>query len=123
MPRAKKAAAEETKVEEAVVTRKPTIRDFDIIRGPIHTEKTQGLQTDHNTIVLEVCPTADKDEIKKAVEAIFGVKVDRVNTITVRKKAKRVGRYDGFTKGYKKAIVTLNKSSDLGEIAKASRAE
>lgn len=122
MPRAKKATAETQPVEEAVVG-KPTIRDFDIIRGPIHTEKTQGLQANHNTIVLEVSFDADKDEIKKAVEAIFGVKVDRVNTINVRRKAKRVGRYDGFTKGYKKAIVTLNKSSDLGEIAKASRAE
>lgn len=125
MPRAKKTeVVEEKKVETTEIKwRKATIRDYEIIKNPIVTEKTQNLQMNNNTIILEVQNDADKDEIKSAVEAIFNVKVDKVNTVTVAKKAKRVGRYNGFTKGYKKAYVKINKNYDLAEIAKASQAD
>lgn len=118
MPRTKKKVEAEKAAPQPEI--KATIRDFDIIRSPIHTEKTQSLQTNHNTMVLEVSVDASKDEIKRAVERIFGVKVDKVNTINVRKKPTRRGRYNGFTNRYKKAIVILNKASDLAEIAKAA---
>lgn len=73
-------------------------------------------------MVLEVSVDATKDEVKRAVERVFGVKVDKVNTINVRRKETRRGsRYKGYTSRYKKAIVILNKASDLGEIAKAAR--
>lgn len=123
MPRAKKTTKVEETKQEVESSKRPSAHDFDILRAPIHTEKTQGLQTNNNTIVLEVAVKANKAQIKKAVEAVFGVKVDRVNTINVSRKAKKVGRYDGFTRGYKKAIVILNEKSNLGEIAKASQAE
>ena len=86
-------------------------------------KKTQTLQGENNAIVLEVKATANKTEIKKAVESIFGVKVEKVNTINVSRKEKTVGRYKGFVRGYKKAIVYLDKATDLAEIAKAAHAE
>ena len=54
---------------------------------------------------------ATKIEIKKAVEFIFQVKVDSVNTFNVPKKPKRVGRFNGFVAGYKKAIVKISEGS------------
>lgn len=123
MPRAKKVEkVEETKTAE-VKWRPATIRDYEIIKCPLVTEKTQNLQINNNSIVLEVSKDADKDEVKSAVEAIFSVKVDKVNIINVSRKAKRVGRYNGYVKGYKKAIVKINKDYNLAEIAKTSEAE
>lgn len=80
---------------------------FDIIQGPIITEKTMGLKETENKYTFKVLKTANKVEIKKAVEEIFKVKVVSVNTITVLPKHKRVGRYEGLTAAYKKAICKL----------------
>ncbi|ENY68780.1 50S ribosomal protein L23 [Mycoplasmopsis bovigenitalium 51080] len=77
-----------------------------VIRKPILTEKTNLLQA-QNKYTFEVDYHANKFQIKQAVEFIFQVKVVSVNTIKVDKKAKRVGRFNGFTNRYKKAIVTL----------------
>lgn len=123
MPRAKKVEkVEETTIAE-VKFRTATVRDYEIIVAPIVTEKTQNLQINNNTVTVEVAKDADKDEVKSAFEAIFSVKVDRVNIVNVDRKEKRVGRYNGFVKGYKKAIVKVNKNYNLAEIAKASNAE
>lgn len=81
-----------------------------IIKYPILTEKTYG-QMQENVYTFAVDKRASKIEIKRAVEFIFDVKVESVNTFNVPKKAKRVGRYEGFTKSYKKAIVKLNEGS------------
>lgn len=81
-----------------------------VIKYPILTEKTYS-QMQQNVYTFAVDRRASKIEIKKAVEFIFDVKVDSVNTFNVPKKAKRVGRYEGFTKSYKKAIVKLNEGS------------
>lgn len=78
----------------------------EIIKYPILTEKTH-VQMQDNIYTFAVDKRASKIEIKKAVEFIFNVKVDNVNTFNVPKKSKRIGRYSGFTKSYKKAIVTL----------------
>lgn len=80
----------------------------DIIKYPILTEKTYSQMQD-NVYTFAVERRASKIEIKKAIEFIFNVKVDSINTFNVLKKAKKVGRYNGFTKSYKKAIVTLSK--------------
>ncbi|TQC51383.1 50S ribosomal protein L23 [Mycoplasmopsis mucosicanis] len=77
-----------------------------VIHKPILTEKTSNLQK-QNKYTFEVDYNANKFQIKQAVEFIFQVKVISVNTIKVDKKAKRVGRFNGFTNRYKKAIVTL----------------
>ena len=79
----------------------------DIILAPVVTEKTAGITADGNKVVFKVAKDANKVQIKQAVEEAFNVKVSNVNTINVRPKKKRVGRYTGATKAYKKAIITL----------------
>ncbi len=82
----------------------------DIIVRPIITEKSMdGLAERKYT--FEVAKNANKIEIKKAVEALFGVKVSKVNTISVNGKKKRMGRSEGYTSDWKKAVVTLAQDS------------
>lgn len=85
----------------------------DIILAPVVTEKTAGITEDGNKVVFKVANDANKVQIKQAVEEAFNVKVSNVNTINVRPKKKRVGRYTGATKAYKKAIITLAEGSKL----------
>lgn len=84
----------------------------DIIKAPIITEKSSDL-AGHNTYVFSVDTKANKTQIKQAVENIFGVKVENVNTINVKPKKKRVGRYTGKTNRVKKAIVKLSEGSSI----------
>lgn len=84
----------------------------DIIKSPILTEKSAGL-AQSNVITFSVDVKANKTQIKQAVEKIFNVKVDSVNTVTVRPKKKRVGRYTGYTNKVKKAIVKLHEGSSI----------
>jgi large subunit ribosomal protein L23 len=60
-----------------------------------------------NTYTFKVDKKANKIEIKNAIEEIFKVKVLRVNTTNVKKKFKRMGKYEGYKPAYKKAMVTL----------------
>ena len=79
----------------------------EIIIAPIVTEKSStGIQDGRYT--FEVNRKATKVEIAKAVEKIFGVKVLKVNTISVKGKEKRVGAHTGMTPDWKKAIVTID---------------
>ncbi|MDD2377785.1 MAG: 50S ribosomal protein L23 [Bacilli bacterium] len=85
----------------------------DIIKSPIITEKSSDLAQNHNTITFSVDVKANKVQIKQAVENIFDVKVESVNTINVRAKRKRVGKYVGKTNKVKKAIVKLKEGSSI----------
>ena len=85
----------------------------DIILAPVVTEKTAGITADGNKVVFKVAKDANKVQIRQAVEEAFNVKVSNVNTINVRPKKKRVGRYTGATKAYKNAIITLAEGSKL----------
>ncbi|WP_435922612.1 50S ribosomal protein L23 [Paenibacillus sp. DYY-L-2] len=82
----------------------------DIIKRPVITERTAEYMNDLK-YVFEVDIRANKTEIKKAVEAIFGVKVSNVNTLRVPAKPKRYGRHFGYTPEWKKAFVTLAEGS------------
>ena len=84
----------------------------DIIKAPIITEKSSGLAA-NNVITFSVDVRANKTQIKQAIEKIFNVKVESVNTINVKPKYRRVGRYAGTTSRYKKAIVTLQEGSQI----------
>ena len=84
----------------------------DVIKYPILTEKTYQ-QMEMQVYSFAVDRRASKIEIKHAVEFIFDVEVEKVNTFNVPKKAKRIGRYHGFTNAYKKAIVTLKPGSTI----------
>ncbi len=78
----------------------------DIIIAPVVTEKS-AYAADKGVYTFKVAKSANKIEIRKAIEAAFGVKVVRLNTLNTKAKDKRVGKYTGKTKTYKKAIVTL----------------
>ncbi len=79
---------------------------YDIIRKPVITEKSSGL-VEKLQYTFEVDPRANKVEIRKAIEEIFDVKVVAIRTVNVRRKAKRVQRFEGYKPAYKKAIVRL----------------
>ena len=84
---------------------------YDIIKRPIITEQSME-QTEMKRYTFEVAKTANKIEIAKAVEEIFGVKVAKVNTINVSGKAKRMGAgRPGTTRSWKKAYVQLTADS------------
>lgn len=84
----------------------------DIIIAPVITEKSMANQK-NNVFTFKVVKSATKEEIKKAVEEAFDVKVVGVNTLNTKSKRKRVGRYAGRTKTYKKAVVTLAQGSTI----------
>ncbi len=82
----------------------------DIIIKPLLSEKSYaGIQSKKYTFI--VAKSANKTQIKLAIEEIFGVKVDKVNTANVHGKLKRQGKYEGYTPNYKKAIVQLTEDS------------
>ena len=87
-----------------------------IIRRPIITEKITLLQ-EKRQYAFEVDPAANKIEIEKAVEKKFNVKVDSVRTMIVGSKKRtqltRSGRFEGRTRGWKKAIVTLKEGNKI----------
>ena len=89
---------------------------YDVIKKPVITEKSM-LDLESGKYTFEVDTRAHKLLIKQAVEAAFeGVKVASVNTVNVKPKAKRVGKYTGYTNKVKKAIVTLTADSKNIEI-------
>lgn len=79
----------------------------DIIIAPVITEKTANLGSDGKTYVFKVKKSANKIQIAEAIESAFNVKVSSIRTLNTKAKDKRVGKYTGKTKTYKKAIVTL----------------
>lgn len=86
---------------------------YDVLRGPLLTEKGTMLKETENKVLFKVAKNANKIEIKKAVEEIFKVKVDAVATINCKGKRKRMGRYEGKRPDWKKAIITLKKGEKL----------
>ena len=87
---------------------KPTEKDFAVILEPRITEKSMDLMQNQNKITVKVLPSANKTEIKLAVERIFQVKVEDVKVSNVRaKNTTRGTRYQGSISGYKKAVVTI----------------
>jgi large subunit ribosomal protein L23 len=81
--------------------------DYDIIRRPIITEKTNIQKDQSNQVTFEVDPSANRIEVQRAIEKIFNVKVANTRTLNVRGKVKRRGRILGKRRDWKKAIVTL----------------
>ena len=84
----------------------------DIIIAPVITEKSM-TERGQNVYTFKVVKEATKTDIKAAVEAAFKVEVEKVNTLNTKSKKRRVGKYSGRTKTYKKAIVTLKDGSSI----------
>ena len=78
-----------------------------IIRRPLVTEKSTIIREEDNVLAFEVDPNANKIEVKKAVEELFKVKVDEVRLFNVRGKMKRMGRWVGKRRDWRKAYVRL----------------
>jgi large subunit ribosomal protein L23 len=87
----------------------------DVIRRPLITEKTSILREDGRTMVFHVASGANKIEIKRAIEAIFSVKVGSVRTQQRRGKVKRQGRFAGRRSDWKKAYVRLRDGEKMPE--------
>lgn len=109
----------ETEEVNAYLTRPVILKDYEVLKYIIVTERTQRLQDSDNAMVFAVNKRASKLEIKRAVEAVFQAKVKSVNTIQCTGKKRRVGRYEGKLADYKKAIVRFDSSFDLGKIQAA----
>lgn len=82
----------------------------DIIKRPVITERSTEAMSEKK-YTFEVDPRANKTQIKQAVEEIFNVKVQKVNTMNYKGKFKRFGRHSGYTPRRKKAIVQLTPES------------
>jgi large subunit ribosomal protein L23 len=83
-----------------------------MIFAPIITEKSASMEAE-GKYVFKVDVRANKTQIKQAIEKLFNVKVESVNTMNTHPKTRRVGRYSGKTNRYKKAIVKLAKGSTI----------
>ena len=88
------------------------MNNYDIIFAPVITEKSASMESE-GKYVFKVDVRANKTQIKQAIEKIFNVKVESVNTVNVKPKKKRVGRYVGKTNKVKKAIVKLKEGSSI----------
>lgn len=127
---AKKTAPKAEKTEEAVEKKaevvenkttkeekeegvKITLRQTEVLRHMILTEKTQKLLREQNVLTLLVLPKAQKSEIKRAVEVYFNVKVDAVRILNCDGRERTVGRFKGKTSKYRKAYCKVNKAFDL----------
>ena len=86
-----------------------------IIRRPLVTEKSTILREEGNVIAFEVDPNANKIEVKKAVEELFKVKVQEVRIFNVRGKMKRMGRWVGKRRDWRKAYVRLQEGEKAPE--------
>ena len=93
-----------------------TVEDFDVLLGPIVTEKATSL-SEHGQIVFKVRIAATKVQIRRAVERLFDVKVTRVNTIRVTGKTKLFRQTLGRRSNYKKAVVTLAEGQNIDYLA------
>ena len=83
------------------------MKHYDIVRGPVVTEKTTLQKDTSNQVTLRVDKNANRVEIKDAVEKNFNTKVKQVRTIQVKGKVKQRGKIIGKRKDWKKAIITL----------------
>ena len=90
---------------------------FDIVKRPLVTEKNTLRANLFNEYAFEVALTANRQQIKQAVEKLFSVKVVRVNTLISRKEPKRLGKMPGKRKLWKKAIVKLKEGDKFDFVA------
>lgn len=88
------------------------VKNYDVIVSPVITEKST-MASDANQVVFNVARNATKPEIKKAVEALFGVKVKAVNTLLRKGKVKRFRGIKGKQNDVKKAVVTLDEGQSI----------
>ena len=100
-------------VKKVVAKKKGNVKlAYKILESPHVTEKASVL-AESNKYSFKVSKRSNKTEIKKAIEELYGVRVIKVAIINIHRKKKRVGRTMGFKKGYKKAIVEIEKGQSI----------
>jgi large subunit ribosomal protein L23 len=98
---------------------------WEVLKSPVVTEKSVLLKEatstegDAQVLTFRVNTKAGKDDIRSAVEDIFGVKVDKVRTVQYEGKLKKRGRHEGRRASWKKAYVTLKKGQPMVDYAEA----
>jgi large subunit ribosomal protein L23 len=98
---------------------------WDVLRSPVITEKSVLLKEatseegDAQVLTFRVAKTAGKDDIRRAVEEIFNVKVSTIRTVNYQGKLKKRGRHEGRRPSWKKAYVTLQKGEPIVDYAEA----
>ncbi len=109
-----KEKPKEEKVRTAIPKAKPEISElvYKTLKAPHITEKATDL-AQKNQYIFKVLPKANKVEVKKAIQQLYGVKVNSVNIINIPRKRRRLGKSEGWKKGYKKAIVRLAKGEKI----------
>jgi large subunit ribosomal protein L23 len=86
---------------------------FSFIARPYITEKGTGLYAEQNKAIFQIKKHVNKIELKKAIESIFGVTVEKINTLNQSGKKRRLGRWEGRRSDWKKAIVTLKEGQTI----------
>ncbi|MGI8992163.1 MAG: 50S ribosomal protein L23 [Bryobacteraceae bacterium] len=89
----------------------------DVIKRPLVTEKSHDKKEQERTLCFEVAPSANKIQIKSAVERLFKVKVEDVRTSNFEGKIRRRGRFAGYRSDWKKAYVRLRPGQKMPEFA------
>ena len=86
---------------------------FCLISRPYITEKVLLLKEEGNKVVFRIYKSTNKIELKNAIESIFNVSVEKINTLNIKGKKKRLGRHEGKRPDWKKAIVTLKEGDTI----------
>ncbi len=103
----------EEKKPEPVKTKAKNVKfSYEAIKQPHISEKASDL-SEKDQYIFEVSPNYNKNEIKKAVEGIYGVDVLSVNVIKIPSKKRRLGKTEGFRKAYKKAVVKIKNGQKI----------
>lgn len=90
------------------------MKDFrDVLIRPVITEQSIKAMDEGNKYTFQVPKQVNKIEVAQAVENLFGVKVEKVNIVNVKPRAKRYGRHVGKIGGWKKAVVTVAKGQSI----------
>ncbi len=84
------------------------------LRSPYVTEKTNLIKETENKFCFKVAKNTNKVEVKKAVEKIFSVKVEKIGILNMQGKKKRLGKNEGKKSSWKKAIITIKKGDKIG---------
>ncbi len=87
----------------------------EVLQLHLVTEKSVKMKETGNCYVFQVARTANKPQIKEAVERAFKVKVESIRTMVAPSKPKRLGRFEGRTTAWKKAVVTLKEGEKIAE--------
>jgi large subunit ribosomal protein L23 len=98
-------------------------RIHQIIIAPVVSEKSTRVAEKQNQAVFEVALSADKAEIKEAIQVLFNVKVTAVQTLVVKGKSKRFGRFEGKRSDWKKAYVSLAEGQEIDFLGNGASAQ